>query len=119
MQLHQLSAGAIRVEQVELPFRIPPDFGCIRLPDEPVSVHPRLAIGNDLRVEGFWLGAWAKQQGVLTMLRLFRRVRGLMREGVLQTHFAATYPIEEVAKAVEHAAAPGKGGKVLLKIGDR
>ena len=66
-----------------------------------------------------WLAVWAKQQGVLTMLRLFRRVRGLMREGVLQTHVAAAYPLEEVRKAVEHAAAPGKGGKVLLKIGER
>jgi NADPH:quinone reductase len=89
------------------------------LSDEPVSMHPRLCIGNDLRVAGFWLGAWAKKQGVLTMLKLFRRVRALMREGVLQTHFAATYPLEDVAKAVEHAAAPGKGGKVLLRIGVR
>jgi NADPH2:quinone reductase len=89
------------------------------LSDEPVSVHPRYIIGNNLRVEGFWLGAWAQQQRILTLLYLFRRVRALMKEGVLQTHFAATYPIEQVAKAVEHAAAPGKGGKVLLKIGDR
>jgi NADPH:quinone reductase len=37
----------------------------------------------------------------------------------LQTHFAATYPLERVSKAVEHASSPGKGGKVLLKIGDR
>jgi NADPH:quinone reductase-like Zn-dependent oxidoreductase len=89
------------------------------LADEPLSIHPRYLIGNDLSVEGFWLGAWAQKQRVLTMLRLFRRVRALMSEGVLQTHFAATYPIEQVAKAVEHAAAPGKGGKVLLKIGER
>lgn len=89
------------------------------LSDEPVSLHPRLAIGHGLRVEGFWLGAWAKEQGVLAMLRLFRQVRALMREGVLQSKFAATYPLEEVRKAVEHAAAPGKGGKVLLKIGTR
>jgi NADPH:quinone reductase-like Zn-dependent oxidoreductase len=89
------------------------------LSDEPVSVHPRYFIGNDVRVEGFWLGAWAKQQGVMTMLKLFRRVRALMAEGVLRTHVAATYPLEEVAKAVAHAAAPGKGGKVLLRIGVR
>lgn len=89
------------------------------LTDEPVSIHPRLAIGNGLRVEGFWLGAWARQSGVLTMLKLFRQVRALMREGVLQSTFAATYPLEDVRKAVEHAAAPGKGGKVLLKIGTR
>ena len=89
------------------------------LSDDPVSVHPRYFIGNDLRVEGFWLGAWAKKQRILTMLKLFRRVRGLMREGVLQTQHAATYPLEDVKKAVAHAAAPGKGGKVLLRIGVR
>ncbi len=89
------------------------------LSDEPVSFHPRQAIGEDIRVEGFWLASWSRRQGVFTMLKLFRRVRALMREGVLQTHFAATYPLEEVKRAVEHAAAPGKGGKVLLKIGVR
>lgn len=89
------------------------------LSDQPVSAHPRYFIGNDIRVEGFWLGAWAKKQRVLTMLGLFRRVRALMAEGILQTQFAATYPLEEVNKAVEHAAAPGKGGKVLLRIGVR
>jgi NADPH:quinone reductase-like Zn-dependent oxidoreductase len=89
------------------------------LSDEPVSVHPRYFIGNALRVEGFWLGEWAKRQRIPTLLRLFRRVGELMREGVFQTHFAATYPLEQVKQAVEHAAAPGKGGKVLLKIGDR
>lgn len=87
------------------------------LSDEPVTVHPRHLIGNDIRVEGFWLGAWAKRQRIVTMLKLFRRVGALMREGVLQSQFAATYPLEEVSKAVAHAAAPGKGGKVLLKIG--
>ena len=89
------------------------------LSDEPVSVHPRYVIGNNIRVEGFWLGEWAKKQRILTMLRLFRRVRALMREGVLQTQFAATYPLEDVQKAAEHAARPGKGGKVLLRIGVR
>jgi NADPH:quinone reductase-like Zn-dependent oxidoreductase len=89
------------------------------LTDEPLSLHPRLAIGNDLRIEGFWLGAWAKKQRILTMLKLFKQVRAMMKEGVLQSAFAATYPLEEVRKAVEHAATPGKGGKVLLKIGTR
>lgn len=89
------------------------------LTDEPLSLHPRLVIGNSLSVEGFWLGPWVRRQGVLTMLRLFRHMRLLMREGVLQSTFAATYPLEEVRKAVEHAAAPGKGGKVLIRIGTR
>ncbi len=89
------------------------------LSDQPITVHPRQMIGHDLRVEGFWLATWAKQQGVMTMLRLLRRVASLLREGVLQSHFAAVYPLECVRQAVAHAVQPAKGGKVLLKIGDR
>ena len=89
------------------------------LSDEPLTVHPRHLLSNDVRVEGFWLAAWARRQGVLTMLGLFRRVRAMMREGVLQSTVAATYTLEDVRKAVEHASAPGKGGKVLLRIGIR
>lgn len=89
------------------------------LSDEPITVHPRPMIGHDLRVEGFWLATWAKQQGVVTMLRLLRRVAALVREGVLQSHVAAVYPLEQVRQAVAHAVQPGKGGKILLKIGDR
>ena len=72
-----------------------------------------------IRVEGFWLAHWAKQQPVLRMLRLFRAVRALMREGTLRSDVAATYPLERVAEAVAHATAPGKGGKVILRLGER
>jgi NADPH:quinone reductase-like Zn-dependent oxidoreductase len=89
------------------------------LTDEPLTIHPRFVLSNDVQVSGFWLATWSRKQGVFTMLSLFRKVRALMREGVLQSTFAATYPLEEVKKAVEHAAAPGKGGKVLLRIGVR
>lgn len=87
------------------------------LTDEPITIHPRHILSNAVRVEGFWLGAWARQQRVVTILKLFRQVRALMRQGVLQSTFSATYPLEEVRQAVEHAATPGKGGKVLLRIG--
>ncbi len=89
------------------------------LSDEAVSIHPRVIISGSIQVSGFWLAAWARQQSVISMLRLFRQVRNMMREGVLQTSFVATYPLEEIKRAVEHASAPGKGGKVLLKIGTR
>ncbi|MCE9564842.1 MAG: zinc-dependent alcohol dehydrogenase family protein [Planctomycetes bacterium] len=89
------------------------------LTDDPLTVQPRFLLSNNVRIEGFWLAAWAKRQRVMTMLKLFRKVRAMMRDGVLQSNFAATYPLEEVRKAVEHAATPGKGGKILLKIGTR
>jgi len=89
------------------------------LSDDAVSIHQRVMISRSIQVEGFWLAAWARKQSILTMLRLFRKVRSMMHEGVLQTTFAATYPLEEIKKAVEHASAPGKGGKVLLRVGTR
>ena len=42
-----------------------------------------------------------------------------MREGALATAFAGTFPLDRVKEAVELAAKPGKGGKVLLRIGER
>lgn len=89
------------------------------LSDEPMTLSPRLLMTGNVQVEGFWLANWMRRQSVLKLLRLFRQVKSMMREGILQTHFAATYPLEDVKKAVEHAAAPGKGGKVLLRIGSR
>jgi NADPH2:quinone reductase len=89
------------------------------LSDEAAAIHPRVMISGGIEVRGFWLGAWMKQQSVPTLLRLIRRVKRMMREGILGTTFAGVYPLEEVKKAVEHAAAPGKGGKILLRIGVR
>ena len=89
------------------------------LTDEPLTVHPRHILSNGIRVEGFWLAIWARLQGPLTMLKLFRQVREMMRDGILQSTVAATYPLEEVRTAVQHAARAGKGGKMLLRISVR
>jgi NADPH:quinone reductase-like Zn-dependent oxidoreductase len=89
------------------------------LSGEPVTADPRFLIGGSKRVEGFWLADWARAQSIPTMLRVFKQVRGLVRDGALATHVAATYPLDRVADAVTHAAAVGKGGKVLLKIAER
>jgi NADPH:quinone reductase-like Zn-dependent oxidoreductase len=89
------------------------------LSGEPVSVDPRFMITGSKRVEGFWLADFARRQSIPGMLRLFGRVRALMREGVLHTDVAGTYPLERIADAVKHATTPGRGGKVLLRIGGR
>jgi len=89
------------------------------LSDDAVSVHPRRLIGVGIHVEGFWLGDWAKRQSIPAMLRLFKQVGALMSEGTLTSDIAATYPLAKVAEAAVHAVAPGKGGKVILKIGER
>jgi NADPH:quinone reductase-like Zn-dependent oxidoreductase len=89
------------------------------LSGEPIAVDPRFMVTTCAKVEGFWLSEWARRQSIPTMLRLFRRVRGMMREGALKTEFTATYTLDQVAKAAEHVMTPGRGGKVLLRIAAR
>jgi NADPH2:quinone reductase len=87
------------------------------LANEPLALDPRLLMVGQKRVEGFWLSEWAKDQGVLTMLWLFRKLGKLIRSGVLATEVGKTFPLEEVRDAIRHAQQPGRTGKVLLRIG--
>jgi NADPH:quinone reductase-like Zn-dependent oxidoreductase len=89
------------------------------LSGQPVTVHPRHMITGTKRVEGFWLADFMKRQSIPKTLRLIRQVRSLVRDKVLATDVAASYPLEQVREAVRHAAVPAKGGKVLLRISDR
>jgi len=89
------------------------------LSDEALSLHPRRLLSAAIRIDGFWLGDWAKRQSIPTMLGLFKEVRTLMTDGTLTSTIAATYPLAQVTEATAHAVAPGKGGKVILRIGER
>lgn len=86
------------------------------LSGEPLTLDPRILLVGQKRVEGFWLSEWVRDQGVLTMLRLFWRIGRLMREGVLGSDIGATFPLTAIREAVRQAAAPGHRGKVLLRI---
>jgi NADPH:quinone reductase-like Zn-dependent oxidoreductase len=86
------------------------------LSEQPLTFSPRVLMVGHKRVEGFWLSEWAQRQRILTMLRLFRQVGGLLRDGVLTTEVGATYPMDRVRQAVQQAATPGRHGKVLLRI---
>jgi NADPH2:quinone reductase len=88
------------------------------LSGKPISVDPRLLISGSKRIEGFWLADYMKNLPIVRILRLIRRVRRLIRDGVLATDIAISYPLEKIQDAVQHAAAPGKGGKVLLRIAE-
>ncbi len=86
------------------------------LSGKPVSVDPRFLLDGSKRVEGFLLSDWAGKQNIFTLLKLFRRVWKLIREGVLSTDRVVSYPLGEFQKAVEQAMMPGKPGKVMLRI---
>jgi NADPH:quinone reductase-like Zn-dependent oxidoreductase len=89
------------------------------LAGEPITIDPRVLLVGEKRVEGFWLSEWVRDQRVLTMLMLFRKIGQLMRGGTLATEMGQTFPLEDIRAAVRHAAQPGRQGKTILKIGMR
>jgi NADPH:quinone reductase-like Zn-dependent oxidoreductase len=89
------------------------------LAGEPLRVDPRALMDGQKRVEGFWLSEWARSRGLLSMVLLFRRIGRLLRQGVLSSEVGTTFPLEEAHAAVRQAAAPGRRGKVLLRLGPR
>ena len=86
------------------------------LSGEPVSVDPRWLITGSKTVRGFWLADHMKALGFGGKLQLIREIRTLMKAGVLRTEPGAEFPLDRIADAVREAAAPGKSGKVLLRI---
>ena len=87
------------------------------LSGEPVTVDPRSLITGSKTVQGFWLADFMKTLGLIGKLQLIREVRTLMKAGVLKTEPGTAFPLDRVQDAVREAAAPGKAGKVLLRIG--
>ncbi len=82
----------------------------------PMALDTRTLMAGQKRLEGFWLSEWSAQQRSLTMLRLFRQIIALLRDKVLTTDVAAAYPLADIAEAVARAEAPGRVGKVLLRM---
>jgi NADPH2:quinone reductase len=89
------------------------------LAGEPMQIDPRVLVVGQKRVEGFWLSEWARDQSILTMLRLFNRIGKLMQGGTLTTEIGVTFSLDEIQAAVRQAAQPGRNGKVLLRIAQR
>ncbi len=88
------------------------------LSGQPVTVDPRFLIAGGKSIRGFWLGDWVKAKPFLQKLKLIRQIRKLIRSGVLATDVGATFPLDRVQDAVREAAAPGRRGKVLLRIAE-
>jgi NADPH:quinone reductase len=86
------------------------------LSGEPIPLDLRTLMVGQKRVEGFWLSEWVRDQGVLTMLGLFRNIIKLLRADVLTTPVGTAYPLDDFRAAVRAAETPGRAGKVLIRF---
>lgn len=85
------------------------------LSGQPLSFSPRTLMTVGSSVEGFWLGNFMQQRGLLFRLGLVRRLTRLIRSGILSTQIAGTWPLDQAATAVRAAEDSTVAGKCLLK----
>ena len=86
------------------------------LSDQPLSFSPRDLMSANGSIIGFWLGHWMAEQNLFGKLGLMRTLGGLINSGVLTSDIAASYSLDQISAAVQAANAPGRSGKVLLKM---
>ncbi|MFM7057027.1 MAG: zinc-dependent alcohol dehydrogenase family protein [Planctomycetota bacterium] len=86
------------------------------LSGQPLSFSPRTLMTVGSSVEGFWLGNFMQQRGLLFRLGLVRRLTRLIRSGILSTEIAGTWPLEHAATAIRAAEDSTVAGKCLLRL---
>ena len=89
-------------------------FGALSL--EPLQVNSGTLIFKDVTIKSFWLTTWFPALPKQDKQRMSKEVLSMLTQQQLKTNVEATYPLDEVVKAVEHANSSGRDGKVILKI---
>jgi mitochondrial enoyl-[acyl-carrier protein] reductase / trans-2-enoyl-CoA reductase len=86
------------------------------LSGEPCAVDARDVVFRDIRHRGFWLARYLTADARASR-QVYADLLELVGQGVLRTPVAAVYELADVHAALRHAQQPGRGGKVLLRIG--
>ncbi len=88
------------------------------LSGQPLQFSPRTLMTAGSQVQGFWLGNFMLQQGLLFKLGLVRRLTHLIQSGVLSSEVATSYRLDLIKEAVRSAEDSSHTGKTLLRIAD-
>ncbi|AUD05272.1 zinc-dependent alcohol dehydrogenase family protein [Spirosoma pollinicola] len=88
-------------------------YGLMSLQD-PI-LNAGLMIFRELTVKGFWLTDWMRRVDSHTRQDVAQNVIELLTSGKIQLPVEASYPLDQIAEAIDHADRPGRRGKILLK----
>ena len=88
-------------------------YGVMSLQDPTLNVG--LMIFRELTVKGFWLTDWMRRVDSHTRQEVAQNVIGLLASGKIQLPVEASYSLDQIVEAVEHADRPGRWGKILVK----
>jgi hypothetical protein len=79
------------------------------------AIDPIGVIFEGKSVEGFFLGAWLQDRGLLSMLRLTARAQRLVRDGGLETQVQRHAGLDDAVEALLQYQRNMTDGKVLIR----
>ncbi|MFD2572492.1 zinc-dependent alcohol dehydrogenase family protein [Spirosoma soli] len=88
-------------------------YGLLSLQDP--AINAGLLIFRELTVKGFWLTDWMRRVDSQTRQDVAQNVISLLSSGKIQLPVEASYSLDQITEAVEHADRPGRWGKILVK----
>ncbi|GAB4000382.1 zinc-binding dehydrogenase [Spirosoma daeguense] len=88
-------------------------YGVLSLQDP--EINAGLMIFRGLTVKGFWLSEWMQRVDSQTRKDVAQSVISLLASGQIQLPVEATYSLDQIKEAVEHADRTGRWGKILVK----
>jgi trans-2-enoyl-CoA reductase len=81
---------------------------------QPMRIPNGLLIFKNLVWTGFWITAWYKHASQDQITEMFDSIHPLLASGALKVPVAAIYPLDDFPKAIQHASAEARGGKILF-----
>ncbi len=84
------------------------------LSGEPCQIRADQTIFKGITLTGFWLQKTLTSTPYPDLQELYRALGERVLSGDLQVNVEATYPIERIKDAVEHAGRSGRSGKILV-----
>lgn len=84
------------------------------LSGEPCKLDSHQVVFRDIKLVGFWLVRSLGAMAPVQIQALYGELAGRVASGELSVPVEATYPIEEIRDALDHASQYGRRGKVLV-----
>ena len=88
-------------------------YGVLSLQDP--QINAGLMIFRGLTVKGFWLTDWMQRVDSQTRQDVAQQVISLLASGQIQLPVEASYSLDQITEAVDHAERHGRSGKILVK----
>jgi NADPH:quinone reductase-like Zn-dependent oxidoreductase len=83
---------------------------------EEIPINAGILIFKEATLQGFWLSTWLKRASATDKKEVFSTVIQLLATGEAQLPTEASYSLDQIGEAVEHAQREGRKGKILIKI---